>query len=134
MSILDTMKQVAGQTQNANVPAAFLFGTVTEISPLTIRVDNRFDISGEAIVLMKEFRGGYCPTHTHTIDPHTHAIPLHSTQPAGEVQHNHNVAALDTQATGLTTNPETCFGLTVCDRVVLLRNYGGQSFLVMGRV
>ena len=59
------MKQVAGQTQNANVPAAFMFGTVTKKSPLTIRVDNRFDISGDAIVLMKEFKAGAYPTHTH---------------------------------------------------------------------
>ena len=75
MSLLDTMKQVAGQTQNANVPAAFMFGTVTKKSPLTIRVDNRFDISGDAIVLMKEFKAGAYPTHTHTIAPHDHVVP-----------------------------------------------------------
>ena len=55
MALLDTMKKVAEQSQNANVPAAFLFGNVTATSPLTIRVDNRFDITGEAIVVMKEF-------------------------------------------------------------------------------
>ena len=50
MALLETMKKVAEQSQNANVPAAFLFGNVTATSPLTIRVDNRFDITGEAIV------------------------------------------------------------------------------------
>ena len=59
MALLDTMKKVAQQSQNANVPAAFLFGNVTATSPLTIRVDNRFDITGDAIVVRKEFRGGY---------------------------------------------------------------------------
>ena len=63
MALLDTLKKVAEQSQNANVPAAFLFGNVTATSPLTIRVDNRFDITGEAIVVMKEFRAGYYPTH-----------------------------------------------------------------------
>lgn len=82
MALLDTMKKVAQQSQNANVPAAFLFGNVTATSPLTIRVDNRFDITGDAIVVMKEFRAGYYPTHTHTIDPHKHTVPQHATAPS----------------------------------------------------
>ena len=134
MALLDTMKKVAQQSQNANVPAAFLFGNVTATSPLTIRVDNRFDITGDAIVVMKEFRAGYYPTHTHTIDPHDHVVPSHSTQAAGEGPHTHGVSAFNTQKTGLTTNPEVYFGLAEGDRVVLLRNQGGQSFLVLGRV
>ena len=65
MSLLDTMKQVAGQTQNANVPAAFLFGTVTKKSPLTIRVDNRFDISGDPVwVIVVSITA---PTHPHVL-------------------------------------------------------------------
>lgn len=47
MGLLETMKQVAEQSQNVNVPAAFLFGQVTSTAPLTIQVDNRFDISGK---------------------------------------------------------------------------------------
>lgn len=80
MGLLDTMKQVAQATNDAGMPTAFLFGSVTKTSPLTIRVDNRFEISGDVIVVMKEF------------------------QPA----------------TG--------------DKVVLLRNAGGQAFLVLGKV
>ena len=68
MGLLDTMKKVAEGTQNAGVPAAYMFGTVTKTSPLTIRVDNRFDISGDAIVVMKEFKAGFYPPHYHTGD------------------------------------------------------------------
>lgn len=134
MALLDTMKRVAEQSQGATVPAAFMFGTVTAAAPLTIRVDNRFDISGEAIVLTKEFKAGGYSTHTHTIDPHSHVVPQHSTEAAGEGPHSHGVKPVTTQTTGLTTNPEVYFGLAVGDMVVLLRNQGGQSFLVMGRV
>lgn len=134
MGLVDTMKKVAQQTENANVPAAWFFGEVTAVSPVTIRVDNRFDISGEAVVLMKEFKAGYYPTHTHTINPHDHVVPAHSTQAAGEGPHSHEVSAFNTQTKGLTTNPETYSGLAVGDKVVLLRNHGGQSFLVLGRV
>ncbi len=86
MSLLDTMKKVAQQSQNASVPAAFIFGNVTALSPVTIRVDNRFDITGEAVILMQEFQTG------------------------------------------------SSSRLDIGDKVVLFRNQGGQSFLVLGRV
>ncbi|MFR6094689.1 MAG: DUF2577 family protein [Dysosmobacter welbionis] len=66
MGLLETMKRVAQATSDAGMPTAFLFGSVTKTSPLTIRVDNRFDISGDAIVVMKEFQAGFYPTHYHT--------------------------------------------------------------------
>ena len=62
MGLLETMKRVAQATSDAGMPTAFLFGSVTKTSPLTIRVDNRFDISGDAIVVMKEFQAGFYPT------------------------------------------------------------------------
>ena len=121
MALLETMKKVAEQSQNANVPAAFLFGNVTATSPLTIRVDNRFDITGEAIVVMKEFRAGYYPTHRHSgfADSPT-------TQPKGGGSGDY--------LTNTGPTSEYYYGLAVGDKVVLLRNQGGQSFLVLGRV
>ena len=66
MGLVDTMKKVAENTNAAGAPTAWFFGKVTKTSPLTIRVDNRFDISGEAIVVPKELQAGYYPTHYHT--------------------------------------------------------------------
>ena len=57
MSILDTMKKIAEQSQNAAVPAAFLFAQVTAVSPLVVRVDNRFDLPASALVVLKETDG-----------------------------------------------------------------------------
>ena len=57
MSILDTMKKVAEQSQNAAVPASFLFGQVTAVSPLVVRVDNRLDLPASALVALKEKDG-----------------------------------------------------------------------------
>lgn len=79
MALLDTVKKIAAQTQDVSVPAAFLFGIVISASPFKVRVDSRFDISGEALVLMD----GVNPS-------------------AG-------------------------------DKLVLLRNHGGQQFLVLGK-
>ena len=118
MGLLDTMKKVAEQTGQAGAPAAFMFGTVTSVSPLVIRVDNRFNIGEKQIVLMKQFRAGSYQTHKHT-------VPQHSTEAASD--HSHGVQALQTEQ-------EVYSGLAVGDKVVLLRNQGGQEFLVLGRV
>ena len=56
MGLLETMKQVAQATSDAGMPTAFLFGSVTKSSPLTIRVDYRFDIFGDAFVVMMDLQ------------------------------------------------------------------------------
>ena len=125
MGLLETMKQVAQATNDAGMPTAFLFGSVTKTSPLTIRVDNRFDISGDAIVVMKEFQAGFYPTHYHTGvkgSPSTEEKSGGSGD-ASFAAHSHTDA-----------KSEYYYGLAVGDKVVLLRNAGGQAFLVLGRV
>lgn len=77
--MLEQMKKIARQSADAAVPMALMFGTVTAVSPLTVRVDSRFDLSGAALLTM-----------------------------AGTA-------------------------LEAGDSVVLLRNHGGQQFLVLGR-
>lgn len=118
MSLLNTVKKIAWEIDDANVPASFMFGTVTAVSPLIIRVDNRFDISGDDIVVTQEFRAG-------GVQNHTHNVPNHQTQTAEG--HTHPV----NQFPSLVGNTG---GLVAGDKVVLLRNYGGQQFLVMGRM
>lgn len=134
MGITETMKKIAEQSQNTNVPAAFLFGEVTAAFPLTIRIDNRFDITGDAIVLMKEFKAGYYPTHRHTGfagSPTTQARSGGAGD-ASFASHDHTLKG-DYQ-TNNDAKSEYYYGLAVGDKVVLLRNHGGQSFLVLGRV
>lgn len=134
MSLLDTMKKVSQQSQNANVPAAFLFGNVTATSPLTIRVDNRFDITGEAIVVMKQFREGYYPTHQHKGFKNAPQTEMASggAGTAAFAPHAHTLK--NDYLTNDDDTSEYYYGLAVGDKVVLLRNQGGQSFLVLGRV
>lgn len=83
---------------------------------------------------MKEFRAGYYPTHRHSGFADSPA-----TQPksggAGDAafaSHEHTLKNDYLTNTGPTS--EYYYGLAVGDKVVLLRNRGGQSFLVLGRV
>lgn len=130
--MLDQIKRIAAQTAAAGDPARFLFGEVTAADPIKIMVDGRFEIGAEALVVMREFRAGGYQTHTHTIEPHTHGIPARETGSAQ--QHSHGVPAAVTEKTALKTAEESYPGLAVGDRVVLLRNQGGQQYLVLGRV
>lgn len=134
MGLLDTMKLVAEQSQNVNVPAAFLFGQVTATSPLTIRVDNRFDISGEAIVVMKEFKAGYYPTHRHSGFSNSPTTQPQSGGSGDASFASHDHVLKNNYLTNTDETSEYYYGLAVGDKVVLLRNQGGQSFLVLGRV
>ena len=134
MSLLDVMKKTAEQSQGAAVPAAFMFGNVTALSPLTIRVDNRFDISGEAIVVPKELQAGYYPTHYHTGmkgGPSTEEKGGGSGE-AAFASHSHVLK--NNYQTNTDKASEYYYGLAVGDKVILLRNQGGQAFLVLGRV
>lgn len=146
--MLEQIKRISQQTSESGSPTIWLFGQVTATDPLTVRVDNRFDIGEAQLVVMKQFRPGEYATHTHTVaphdhavQPHTHIVPDHSTQAAGDGPHSHGVGSVTTQPTPLTSDqtplksdPEVYLGLAVGDKVVLLRNAGGQQFLILGRV
>ena len=121
MGLLETMKQVAQATSDAGMPTAFLFGSV-------------FDISGDAIVVMKEFQAGFYPTHYHTGvkgSPSTEEKSGGSGD-ASFAAHSHTLKG--NHQTNTDAKSEYYYGLAVGDKVVLLRNAGGQAFLVLGRV
>lgn len=108
--MLEQLKKIARSTEEAGVPTMFMFGVITSLSPLTVFVENRFYISPPAVQVMKEIYG------------HKHVIPSHSTQTAS--QHAHGVSPFDSNIAE---------ALAVGEKVVLLRNRGGQKYLIIGR-
>lgn len=120
--MIETIKKIARQTSQAQKPAAILFGTVETASPLTIRVDNRFVIGEEDLILPRELKAGIYSTHTHT-------VPAHSALSGGTPAHVHGVAEQTTAP-----ESETYYGLQAGEQVILLRNDGGQEFYVLGRL
>lgn len=110
--MLEQIKRVAAQTEKAGVPARFMFGIVTETAPLTVMVDSRFPITAPGLIVPQELNG-----HTHEVNA---AVTGESQQ------HTHTIPAA-------TTSPEAGAGLKKGERVILLRNQGGQEYLVLGR-
>ena len=106
MAMVDTLKKINRAAAEAGAPMQIMFGTVTSADPLTVSVDNRFTVSASMLIVPKELREGYITTHKHTI---------------GEVGETW-------------TDKEYCNGLEAGEAVILLRDAGGQRFLIVGRV
>jgi len=99
MALIDVVKRVAQQTNEASTPMMIMYGIVEAVNPIRILVDNRFRIEGDMVIIPKEL--------------------IIRTE---DLAHNHTVPQ------------NTREGIKVGDKVILLRNYGGQEFLVLGRV
>lgn len=110
--MLEQIRAISLQSQQAQVPAQFLFATVTNLAPLTVQVDSRFYLTAPALM---------------TLAPHTHGLNAHATEETilSVGSHSHAIAQQETQDNQ---------GYDLGDSVVLLRNAGGQCYLLLGRV
>ena len=106
--MIEQLKKIAQQTGNAQVPTRFLYGLVTKTAPLTVLVDGRFQLSGDDLVQLADHRHPVLDRQTEQAQNHSHHIEVCETEPEGR--------------------------LLVGDKVVLLRNLGGQEYLLLGRV
>lgn len=105
--LLNAVKLAIRQANEANPPAAVMFGVVVSPAPLSVLVDNRFTVSGEMLIPLRGFVAGEFPaTHTHKIE---------------------SPALVTSEET------ETYLGLAAGDKVVLLRDHGGGRFVILGR-
>lgn len=109
--MVEILKHIAGAAGSATPPCTFMFGTVVSTEPLAVQVDSRFFVGENALVLMKQFRKGGYNTHKHGIVDKDTGAKLR----------------METDE----TDEEYC-GLNVGDKLVLLREHGGQRFLVLG--
>lgn len=103
--MVSQIQQIIQGADNASAPCTFLFGTVISAEPLQVQVDNRFVIGAAQLVLLKRQSAGEFNTHTHRVK-------------IGSVEY--------------TTEKEKYYGLKTGDKLALLRERGGQRYLVLG--
>lgn len=106
--MVDQIKRIMQGADNASAPCTFLFGTVISEQPLRVQVDNRFVIGAPALVTLRTQPGGSCCTHKHR---HTCV---------------YNGATVEDKP------EETWEGLKTGDKLALLRERGGQRYLILG--
>jgi hypothetical protein len=117
-----------------------LFGEVTSVSPLKIRVDNRFEVDEQFLILSALVKDTVI--NIPAIDAsyrddkqHSHVIPATVTLSIDSddesVGHNHKISSWNTQLS--LPSIRLWRGLIVGDKVRLLRVNNGQMFYVIER-
>ena len=100
-SLLQIIKKAAVEAVEASNPAKVVYGTVTAVSPLNIRIEQRFTIPEAFLTLTKNVRD----------------YKVRMTVNGGTEQEY-------TVKNGLKTG----------DRVMLLREQGGQNYIVLDKI
>lgn len=133
--LIKIIKKIVVETVENTKPCNYVFGEVTKVDPLEINVEQKFILSEEMLTLTKSVTKQIVPleldfdsegnTTNITVKkyeseeyPHTHEVE--------ENEHKHMIK----QELELEIVP----GLEVGEIVILLRQSGGQKYLVLDRV
>lgn len=111
--MVEVMQRVAKQTQEHGKPVAVLFGTVAAADPLEIVVEQKLRLKKEQLILTRSVTDYDLPVRV-------------SWATGGAEGHNHSLSGDKT----LTVRNALQEG----EMVLLLRQHGGQKFVVMDRV
>lgn len=133
-SIADSIRRLAKGVQDASQPTDLVFGIVESVSPLKIRVNPHLLLPDEFLIL------------TNAVKDHSVDVTVSwSTEP--EKEHTHGNGNNGTPTTGV-EEPKDGHkhdikgrkritihnGLTLGEKVLLLRTQGGQNYVVIDRV
>lgn len=143
--LVKIIKKAAAEAVNAEKPVRVCFGKVTGVSPLKILVEQKMTLGAAQLILSRHLTDYECEmtvedcTENHT-SAHTHKLVLSlegdddikdSTQLKGTAEetrltHCHKITG---RKSVVVHN-----GLAVGDEVILLRQQGGQKFIVWDKV
>lgn len=151
--IVEFVKQISVDAVNASEPCNLVYGIVTNIKPLEIRVEQKLTLGIKQLVLTRNVTDFNVDMtvdhvvenslsinigHTHTYsgtsepnipEPEAHVHKYSGTTSSGgdkELSHNHKYVGRKTF--------KVHNGLVVGDKVVLLQMQGGQKYIVLDRV
>ena len=123
-----SIKMLAKQVIEQGKPCNIEFGTVVSSSPLVIRLSQKIELTDGFLILTNSVKD-------HSVDitvswktvenKHKHGNGNNG-QPTDEVEHDHAISGVKK----ITIHN----GLTVGEKVILLRVQGGQSYVVIDRV
>lgn len=123
-----TLKRLIPKT---NELSDLCFGVVTSISPLAIKLDNKFIIQEQFLILGAMVKQTIIKVPVDHDYEHLHVVPEHTTEMGGNPAHTHAVLPFNTEK----AHPEIMLwrGLEVGDKVRLLRCFSGQRYYILER-
>lgn len=126
VEFVKTIKRAALDAVKAEKPVEVCFGKVTSASPLQILVDQKFTLGAAQLVLTRnvtDFKtmitGGNIQNYYYVgTPPNTSTVPV-------DPSHRHAIGKIE-----ITVHN----GLVVGDEVILIRQQGGQKYIVVDRI
>lgn len=123
-----TIKRAAVQAVQADKPVEVCFGKVTSTSPLQILVEQKMTLGEAQLVLTRnvtDFRTKIAAGNIQDYYYTGGTPPEAPTAPVEPVPHVHAVGKIDVTVYN---------GLVAGDEVILIRQQGGQKYIVLDRV
>ena len=127
--LLKTIKKAAVEAVDASNPASLMYGTVQSVSPLTIYVDKKL-ILPESFIIVPEHLTDY---ETEITFDNRDIKQIYTTWNMGETQES-SQSKLSFKQPAVKHKITIYNALKQGDKVLLLRQQGGQRFLVVDRV
>lgn len=126
VDIVNFVKRAAVEAVDANKPTAIVFGKVTSASPLKINVEQKMTLTAAQLVLTRNVTNFKTSITGGNIQNYFYVgtEPNVTTQPVSP-SHVHAVGKISVTVHN---------GLVVGDEVILLRQQGGQKYIVLDRV
>lgn len=127
-SLGQSMREIAKRTQQGSAPMQVSFGVVVSTSPLQIRIDQKIVLSDEFLILtnaVKDHAVDITVSWQTVENTHKHGNGNQG-KPTDETTHKHDIKG---RKKIIIHN-----GLTVGEKVILLRQHGGQKYVVIDRV
>ncbi len=132
VELMKTIKRAALDAVKASKPVEVCFGKVTNTSPLQILVEQKMTLGKAQLVLSRnvtEFTVEMTVNHyTENETAHTHAVQDTYTGGGSSSPTFHNHAVTGRKKIIVHT------GLVVGDEVILVRQQGGQKYVVVDRI
>ncbi len=120
--LVQTLQQLAAQTEQAMKPCDYCLGVVESVSPLSIRIDQKDIVSEEFLILTDLVRDYQVDiTVSHTTEDRSGGGGY-----AEFASHNHDYTG---RKKIIVHN-----GLSVGESVILVQQAGGQEFIVLSRL
>ena len=137
MGTADAIKRISRITGETGQPVQIMFGMVVSESPVSVKVDNGMLLAEKQLIIPKALKKGYSDTHKHRLAAPDGAEPVTGDVKDGTAE-SHTHTLKDDYWTNNAANTlkerEYYYGLKSGESVILLRDAGGQRFLVLGRL
>lgn len=130
-ALLTAMKKASLEATEASNPVQLIFGTVESSNPLKIKINQKLTLGKAQLILCRNVTDYAVEmTVNHNTENNTHTHSIHDTfTGGGSAESNTHSHQYKGKKSFLVHN-----SLKVGEKVIMIRQQGGQKFLVIDRV